>query len=75
MISYCKYCGREVLVESEFGANQKKVFCSGQHKNKYNDIMEDIEWQKRTDKTRTMNKTQLRLESKNWRKIQNFLLR
>ena len=75
MIAYCKYCGREVLIASENGTNQKKVFCCSQHKNIYNDIMEHIEWQKRLEKTATMNKTQLRLESKNWKRIQNFLLR
>ena len=70
MITYCRYCGVKIVTEKH-----KRLDCSVEHRAEYYKITTAIQFQKRLEKTATMNKTQLRLESKNWRKIQNFLLR
>lgn len=70
MTTYCRYCGVKIVTEKH-----KRLDCSVEHGIEYNKMINAIYFQKRIEKITTMNKTQLRLESKNWKRIQNFLLR
>ena len=70
MITYCRYCGVKIVRKK-----YNLLYCSVEHRTEHYKITTAIQFQKRLEKTATMNKTQLRLESKNWKRIQNFLLR